>query len=253
MTVWGCECRIWYRDQPPQCFVCREFSHRAQSCSLSGLCRRCRQPGHKARECTQAWDPDSDVDPLPDRFPSDSTVDPAHAEVPDPPVPADASVSDPVPPVLSVASASVAAASARVLPVNVDGSDDSVSAEKAVVSDPVSDLSLDDPVVDAYVSGLHASKVLTAEFPEFDGATDSEKDSKARAYVKRCKFHVSQHKEINLRAVDFNRWSSSDIRRFVDELCFKYCIPNNKFKFVPVQYLEFNQAQNLRRPQEKKR
>ena len=36
--------------------VC-ESGHRAPTCPLSGLCRRCRQPGHVARECTQSWDP----------------------------------------------------------------------------------------------------------------------------------------------------------------------------------------------------
>ena len=55
----GCEVesRIWYREQPPQCFVCRELGHRAQACPLSGLCRRCRRPGYMARECSRVWDP----------------------------------------------------------------------------------------------------------------------------------------------------------------------------------------------------
>ena len=51
----GCNCRIWYPRQPPQCSICREFGHRAPACPLSGRCRRCHQPGHMARECTQAW------------------------------------------------------------------------------------------------------------------------------------------------------------------------------------------------------
>ena len=59
LTVSGFECRIWYREQPPQCFVCREIGHRAQACLLSGLCCRCGRPGHKARECTRALDPAS--------------------------------------------------------------------------------------------------------------------------------------------------------------------------------------------------
>ena len=86
MTIFGFECRVWYREQTSQCFVCREFGHRAQSCPLSGLCRRCRRPGHKARACKQAWDPapaSSDdgstctvIDPVKDSVPI--------AEVPDP-------------------------------------------------------------------------------------------------------------------------------------------------------------------------
>ena len=39
------ESRIWYREQRPQCFVCRELGPRAQACPLSRLCRRCRWPG----------------------------------------------------------------------------------------------------------------------------------------------------------------------------------------------------------------
>ena len=57
----GCNCRIWYPRQPPQCSVCKEFGHRAPACPLSGRCRRCHQPGHMARECTQAWGPSFSV------------------------------------------------------------------------------------------------------------------------------------------------------------------------------------------------
>ena len=67
LTVFGFECRLWYRDQPIQCFLCREHGHRAQACPLSGRCRRCHQPGHVARECSQAWGSVSRVvaDPVP--------------------------------------------------------------------------------------------------------------------------------------------------------------------------------------------
>ena len=37
--------------------MCREVGHRAQSYPLSGLCRGCRQLGHRASECARAWDP----------------------------------------------------------------------------------------------------------------------------------------------------------------------------------------------------
>ena len=57
VEVNGCSCRVWYVRQPAQCSVCREFGHRAPACPLSGRCRRCHQPGHVARECTQAWGP----------------------------------------------------------------------------------------------------------------------------------------------------------------------------------------------------
>ena len=54
-------------SQPPQYSICREFGYRAPACPLSDLCRRCRQPGHVARECTQAWGPSVSVfSPAPD-------------------------------------------------------------------------------------------------------------------------------------------------------------------------------------------
>ena len=61
VRVESCECRVWYPRQPPQCSICRKFGHRAPACPLSGLCRRYRQPGHVARECTQAWGPSISV------------------------------------------------------------------------------------------------------------------------------------------------------------------------------------------------
>lgn len=208
MTVCGCECRLWYRDQPVQCFVCREFGHRAQSCPLSGLCRRCRQPGHRARECVQAWDPvaPSPVDPVPDPFAEVPTPMP-NDPVPDPDTPADDPAPNPAP-------------------------------------DPSVDVSVPDvpsvSYVNAYISALHASKNLSANFPEFDGANDGEKDSKARAYVKRLISDTCSSKDLTVKSEDFLRWSPEDIRRFLDEFCFKFSIPS-KFKSVVFQHLEYNQ------------
>ena len=89
-TIFGFECRVWYREQSSQCFVCREFGHRAQSYPLSGLCRRCRRPRHKARECTQAWDPapasidDGSTCTVVPTDPVEDSVPIAVNEVPDP-------------------------------------------------------------------------------------------------------------------------------------------------------------------------
>ena len=47
-------CRVWYPRQPVYCVICRETGHRGPSCPLSGLCRRCRQPGQLTRECRLA-------------------------------------------------------------------------------------------------------------------------------------------------------------------------------------------------------
>ena len=166
----------------------------AQSCPLSGLCRRCRQPGHKARECTRAWDPvapapsDADpvpvsVDPVPD--PSDAEVDPLPASMPVDPV-----AQDPVPDPPADDPVSV--------PFPVDVSDIPVVVPSA-------------SYVNAYTSALHASKTLSAEFPEFDGANDGEMDSKARAYAKRLIYDTFS--DLIVTPDDFFRWSP-DIRRF---------------------------------------
>ena len=65
LSVCGCQCRVWYRGQPIQCFVCCELGHRAQACPLSGRCRHCHQVGHMARGCARAWDPHPSVSAVP--------------------------------------------------------------------------------------------------------------------------------------------------------------------------------------------
>ena len=96
LTVFEFECRLWYREQPIQCFLCREHGHRAQSCPLSGRCRRCGQSGHVARECSRNWDPISRAAVV---DPSNVPVDPSSVPEPDPVVhkpPVDVVAVDPV-------------------------------------------------------------------------------------------------------------------------------------------------------------
>lgn len=98
------DCRVWCAGQSPQCSSYRSSGHWA----LSGLCRPCRQPGHLARKCRQAWarlsllllpvhvdDPEnaSDATSMPEE-----KEDVAQAAPPSSPLyPASANVADPVP------------------------------------------------------------------------------------------------------------------------------------------------------------
>lgn len=46
-------CRVFYKDQPRPCSICRSSDHLAFVCPLRGVCRLCREPGHFARDCTK--------------------------------------------------------------------------------------------------------------------------------------------------------------------------------------------------------
>ena len=50
--VSGFDVRLWYQGQPQVCPVCRSYGHRVKDCPFNGLCRRCSQPGHMARQCS---------------------------------------------------------------------------------------------------------------------------------------------------------------------------------------------------------
>ena len=53
-SIRGYPCRVWYKGQPIRCNICREVRHLAASCPKKGLCRRCKEPGHTAGQCTKA-------------------------------------------------------------------------------------------------------------------------------------------------------------------------------------------------------
>ena len=87
-NVLGFVCRSWYPGQPVKCSIYKEPDHLPLASPLSGLCRRCKQPGHVARECGQTGgqprpassDPVPVPDPVPDPVPVVTVPDP----VPDP-------------------------------------------------------------------------------------------------------------------------------------------------------------------------
>ena len=106
VNVHGFKCRVWYPGHPAYCSVSRSSGHLPRACPLSGLCRRCKQPGHVARECVQAWvQPRPPVpvasDPVVPDVSSDEEQD-SSSEVVEPHSP---SAPDPVPPAPSSPSA----------------------------------------------------------------------------------------------------------------------------------------------------
>ena len=87
VNVAGFLSRVWYPGQPVVCSICRQSGHLPRAYPLSGLCRRWKQPGHVAWECTQAWGPSRPVPaasvPVPS-LPSDPVPSPSPV-VPDVP------------------------------------------------------------------------------------------------------------------------------------------------------------------------
>ena len=57
--------RVFHAGQPVICSFCHESGHPPRACPFSGLCLRCKQPGHVARNCTQAWGSSSSNVPVP--------------------------------------------------------------------------------------------------------------------------------------------------------------------------------------------
>ena len=114
LDIDGTLVKVWYRGQPIECDVCGKSGHVSKVCPLKGKCRRCLQPGHMARNCTnapRAWDTaPSSGDAVPSSGSSVAALDPTPAEA--------AAASVPVcPPVVPAASASSAPAPAFAIGV----------------------------------------------------------------------------------------------------------------------------------------
>ena len=253
ISVCGYQCRVWYRGQPIQCFVCRQPGHRAQSFPLSGRCRYCHQVGHMARDCAQAWDPTplavsadirTDVD---ESSVSDSgTIIPDEPSVPDPipmTVSFEPSVLDksPVDPVVKVLGKSSVADPVKVtdessdvpMPATVlDKSPaDPAVADPVKVKDKSSDVSMpasstprasksSRPPVTAKIFCARLSKNFQPlGFPDFGDISDKEKDSKAKAHLRAQIKAVFNCKDMDVLSSDLRKWPESDLGEVSNLFC----------------------------------
>ena len=199
ISVCEYQCRVWYRGQPIQCFVCRQLGHRAQSCPLSGRCCYCHQVSHMVRDCVQAWDPtppavSADVD---ESSVSDSgTIIADEPSVPD---------SDPI-------------------RITTEPSDKLSLKDKLPVPDPVHLLETllklrtllkfrinrlmcqclsPRPPVTAKMFCARLSKTFQPHgFPDFDDISDKERDSKAKAHLRALIKAVFNSKDIDVISDD---------------------------------------------------
>ena len=262
LSVCGCQCRVWYRGQRIQCFVCRELGHRAQSCPLSGRCRYCHQVGHMARDCGRAWDPlpsvevpvdddnssmsDSDtVIEVPVNTPSDPVL-PAPAPDPDPP---DIPV-DPVP----ADSVKVAIDKDVSMPREPDPDPPDIPVDpvpdKVPVADPVVPVKVSvKPSADKDVSMPRETKTsrtsVTAKvfcarlsktfnrlpFPNYE-VTGKEWDSRAKAHLRVQIRAAFKSKDIDLTNSDLRKWSENDLREVSNIVCEMLSVHNYLVDFV---------------------
>ena len=182
------DCRVWYVGQPPQCSMSRSSGRRAPACPLAGLCRRCRLPGHVARECWQAWGPSvsapvpaTDMSSEPSAS-SNHVIADASPTVPDSVPVCSASGSDPAAPVSVTVTAPVTAPSAPVCvaaPAPVPAAPASVDVAPSTVSAVAA------PVLAApQVPAVPSTKTDLVPLPQFSGDPEIV-EKKLRGYIKK--------------------------------------------------------------------
>ena len=113
-------CRVFYKSQPMSCYICKK-SHRAAECPLRDVCRRCRLPGHFARDCTNDPAAPSPAPAAPPPAPAAPDAPPP-APAASPPAPAAPSSAPAAPSPFSPADPDPAAAPSSQ-PAGSDGSD----------------------------------------------------------------------------------------------------------------------------------
>ena len=59
VSVFDFPVRVFHAGQPVTCSISHESGHLPRDCPFLGLCLRCKQPGHMARDFPQPWGPSS--------------------------------------------------------------------------------------------------------------------------------------------------------------------------------------------------
>ena len=175
VNVHGFECRVWYPGQPAFCSVCRSSGHLPRACPLSGLFRRCKQPGHVARECVQAW-----IQP---RLPAPVASDPVIPDVsseeeedlytvssevvePDPP-----SAPDPVPPAPSSPLVPSSPSASSSTSVSSSLSPDQIALKRLISRSlpqpPNCTLTWSSPEINSFVHGLLSQPSFSVSLRDF--------------------------------------------------------------------------------------
>ena len=260
----GCNCRTWYPRQPSQCSICREFGHRAPACPLSGRCRRCHQPGHMARECTQAWGPppsvprndhsmdveeDSDASSSVSEFPSTtaSVTIPSVTSLPvisTSPVTAVCStvaaptsrptVAVTTPVNVTTGPTTAASVSAPLVSVSTASTVSTASASKSsgsVVSAPSPKTPRTVVSREIFLQGL-AKYYTTVALPSFDNVTGKEWDTRAKAYIRQQIKIVFEDQRMGITKTDLATWDLEDLGCLKHDLCNILSIKNYLTDYV---------------------
>lgn len=173
--------KVWYRDQPLCCDICRG-PHRVTDCDLKGKCRRCGEEGHFARACPRPWARTGDAashtsdgaDPTPAEAAGRSSVTDAASDANRAPVADTDRAAGP----LADGDPDAALPTSRALsePDSLDGATfDSAAGTPVVDATPSASLSFDhrDNQLDELSSQpvLFSSAPSSSDFDSLDGAT----------------------------------------------------------------------------------
>ena len=147
-NIQGYPCRVWYAGQPIKCTICKG-AHKAADCPDKNKCRRCRQPGHFAKDCKNAWGTFPQVNRAAPAGPQPAGAGVVNPPTPDPSVPDPPSPDPQAPSVVADSAADPAHVPPPLMSLDVsppsssesseameDGSQDPVTSQVSLFSEP---------------------------------------------------------------------------------------------------------------------